>query len=202
MVNVNKLFFGFADVEKWLNTMGEKSLLLLSVSDGKYTFEQTDKPIKYFIDHTEDSPFTEKNRAYIDSKTAEGYKLACICGRNIFFYSEAEMPDYSQRYKNMITNVRLVFLAAISAFMFSMGIMLYEMKQIKVLENAVFEGITPRSVALIMVVPAAISLGLSIIYLIEWISLSRSKKEVTVLEQATLDQTEQSSEGVQSDSDI
>ncbi len=202
MVNVNKIFFGFADVEKWLNTMGEKSLLLVSVNDGKYTFEETDTPIKYFVDHTEDSPFTDKNRAYIDKKIAEGYKVACINGRNIYFYSETEKADYSQRYKNMLTNVRLVFLSAVSVFLFSMGIMLYEMKQIKVLENAVFENITPRSVALIMVVPAAIALGISVIYLIEWVSLFRRKKEVTILEQAELNQTEPNCKGVQSESDI
>ncbi len=202
MVNVHKIFFGFADVEKWLNTMGERSLLLTSVNDGKYTFEETDTPIKYFVDHTEDSPFTDKNRAYIDNKMAEGYKVACISGRNIYFYSETEKADYSQRYKNMLTNVRLVFLSAVSVFLFSIGIMLYEMNQIKVLENAVFENITPRSVALIMVVPAAISLGISVIYLIEWVSLFRRKKEVTILEQAALDKADTNCKGVQSDSDI
>lgn len=199
MITARKVFFGFADIEKWLNAQGEKSLLLISVNDGKFIFEETESPIKYFVDHTDDSPFTDSNRAYIDEKISEGYNLACIDGRTLYFYSNMEKEDYSKRFKNMLSHARLVLLSALSVFAFSMGIMLYEMNQMRILENAVFENITPRTVALIMVIPAAVSLGISVIYFFETIYLNRKKKEVTVLEQANSDKTEQGSEGIQSD---
>lgn len=194
MVSVNKLFVGFNDAEKWLNTQGEKSLLLTSVSDGKYTFTQSDTPVKYYIDHTDDSPFTEKNKEYIDSRLAEGFSLACISGRTLYFYTAEEKKDYSSRFKNMLSNVRLVLLSSVTVFLFSMGIMLYEMKQMQLLANATFEGITPRTVALIALVPAAVSLGISVMYGIEFATLYKKKKEALLNEQSEQqDQAEQGS---------
>ncbi len=194
MVSVNKMFVGFNDAEKWLNSQGAKSLLLTSVNDGKYTFTESDTPIKYYIDHTDDSPFTEKNKAYIDSRIEEGYMLACINGRTVYFYTTEDKKDYSSRFKNMLSNVRLVLLSSITVFLFSMGIMLYEMKQMQILENAVFKGITPRTVALIALVPAAISLGVSVMYGIELVTLYKKKKEALLNEQSEQqDQAEQGS---------
>ncbi len=195
MKNIHKLFFGFADMEKWLNKQGEKCLLLTSVSDGKYTFAECDSPVKYFVDHTDDSPYTDANGEYIESMIASGYQLACINGRTLFFYAPADKSDYSQRYKNMLSHVRLVLLSVFSVFVISLSVMIYEMKQISVLENAVFEGITPRTVALILIVPAALSLGASVIYFMEMISLWQTRKEVVKIEQYNQSAEQDNAEG-------
>ena len=73
--------------------------------------------------------------------------------------------------------------------------MIYEMKQISVLENAVFEGITPRTVALILIVPAALSLGASVIYFMEMISLWQTRKEVVKIEQYNQSAEQDNAEG-------
>ncbi len=200
MKSIYKFFFGFADVEKWLNKQGQKCLLLTSVSDGKYTFTECDSPVKYFVDHTDDSPYTDANGEYIESKIASGYQLACINGRTLFFYAPEDKSDYSQRYKNMLSHIRLVLLSAFSIFVTSMCVMIYEIKQMSILENAIFEGITPRTVALILLVPAALSLGATVIYFMEMLSLIQTKKEVVKIEQyeqaAEQDQAEGDSAGV------
>lgn len=200
MKSVYKIFFGFMDLEKWLNKQGEKCLQLTNVSDSKYTFIKCDSPIKYFIDHTDDSPYTDANGEYIHAKMAEGYELTCINGRTLFFCAPIEKPDYSQRYKNMLSHVRLVLLSVFSLFVISMSVMIYEMKQIKILEHAVFEGITPRTVAYLLIVPAALSLGATVIYFMEMLSLSQKRKEVVKIEQLNTateqDQVEGDSAGV------
>ena len=194
MKSVYKIFFGFMDLEKWLNKQGEKCLQLTNVSDSKYTFIKCDSPIRYFVDHTDDSPFTDANGEYIHAKEAEGYELVCMNGRTLFFCAPLEKEDYSQRYKNMLSHVRLVLLSVFSLFVISMSVMIYEMKQIKILEHAVFEGITPRTVALIALVPAAVSLGISVMYGIEFATLYKKKKEALLNEQSEQqDQAEQGS---------
>ena len=200
MKSVYKIFFGFTDLEKWLNKQGEKCLLLTNVSDSKYTFTKCEKPVKYFIDHTDDSPYTDANDEYVHAKMAQGYELVFIKGRTLFFCAPVEKEDYSQRYKNMLSHVRLVLLSVFSVFVFSMSVLLYEIKQIKLLEHAVFEGITPRTVAYLLIIPAALSLGATVIYFMEMLSLSQKKKEVVKLEQLNAipeqDQAEGDSTGV------
>ena len=200
MKSVYKIFFGFMDLEKWLNKQGEKCLQLTNVSDSKYTFIKCDSPIRYFVDHTDDSPFTDANGEYIHAKEAEGYELVCMNGRTLFFSAPLEKEDYSQRYKNMLSHVRLVLLSVFSLFVISMSVMIYEMKQIKILEHAVFEGITPRTVAYLLIVPAALSLGATVIYFMEMLSLSQKRKEVVKIEQLNTateqDQVEGDSAGV------
>ena len=200
MKSVFKLFFGYMDLEKWLNKQGEKCLLLTNVSDSKYTFTKCEAPVRYFIDHTDDSPYTDANGEYIHGKMAEGYELVCINGRTLFFTAPTEKPDYSQRYKNMLSHIRLVLLSVFSLFVISMSVMIYEMKQIAILEHAVFEGITPRTVAYLLILPAALSLGATVIYFMEMLSLSQTRKEVVKNEQLNeasgQDQTEGDSAGV------
>ncbi len=200
MKSVYKIFFGFTDLEKWLNKQGEKCLLLTNVSDSKYTFTKCEKPVQYFIDHTDDSPYTDANDEYVHAKMAQGYELVFINGRTLFFCAPVEKEDYSQRYKNMLSHVRLVLLSVFSVFVFSMSVLLYEIKQIKLLEHAVFEGITPRTVAYLLIIPAALSLGATVIYFMEMLSLSQKKKEVVKLEQLNAipeqDQAEGDSTGV------
>ncbi|MBQ3598443.1 MAG: DUF2812 domain-containing protein [Clostridia bacterium] len=200
MKSVYKIFFGFMDLEKWLNKQGEKCLQLTNVSDSKYTFIKCDSPIRYFVDHTDDSPFTDANGEYIHAKEAEGYELVCMNGRTLFFCAPLEKEDYSQRYKNMLSHVRLVLLSVFSLFVISMSVMIYEMKQIKILEHAVFERITPRTVAYLLIVPAALSLGATVIYFMEMLSLSQKRKEVVKIEQLNKateqDQVEGDSAGV------
>ena len=198
--SVYKIFFGFMDLEKWLNKQGEKCLLLTEVKDSKYTFTECETPIRYFVDHTDDSPYTDANGEYVYAKMAEGYELACINGRTLFFYAPADKSDYSQRYKNMLSHVRLVLLSVFSVFVISMSVLIYEMNQMKILENAVFEGITPRTVAYLLIAPAAFSLGATVIYFMEMLSLFLTRKEVVKIEQlskaAEQDQTESDSAGV------
>lgn len=197
MISAFKVFVGFTDEEKWLNLQGKKGLRLVSVKDNRYTFEQTEKQIKYYLDHTDDSPYTDANEVYVKGRMAEGFDLVFINGRTLYFCAYEEKQDYSQRFKNMISHLRLVLLSSVTVFLVSLGVMLYELKQIGIYEHATFDGITPKTVTILLIIPAAISLGVSVMYAMETASVIKRKKEVILLEQQQ-DKVEQGSEGVQS----
>lgn len=185
-----KLFIGFCDEQKWLDKQGEDNLLLENVENGKYHFKKSEKKIKYFIDHTEDSPFTELNGEYIKKREANGYKLACIKGRCLYFYTEEDLPDYSERYRRMIDHIRGIVVSFSSAFVIFLGLTIYENKLASEYIDATFKNITPQTVAWITLIIAAASLGVTAAYSIELVALIKKKKEVVELERAQREEYE------------
>lgn len=196
MKTVSKTFFGYTDEEKWLNAQGAKCLRLESAADGRYSFSESSSPVEYRIDCTPDSPFTEKNSAYIQSRLDEGYELAAINGRTLYFINQSGIPDNSQRYRHMMKHIFWVLVSCFSVLAFTLSLLLYEIAQSKALANANFKSITPQTVAYILVLPAAISLGLGILYAFEQFALLRRKKEALSLERIESAEADQSGDGV------
>ncbi len=187
MVLEEKIFIGFTGLEKWLNGMGRKGLLLVSVNGEKYSFEQTETPVRYFIDQTDDSPRTDKNFEYISSRIEAGYKLACVGGRRLFFYTENDaVNDYSSRYKHLLTQIRLKFIAFLAIFAFALQLSIYEFKQTNTLSGATFSGIKPYTVAVILTAVTVISACYTVFYAKELLLLRRACRRTAFLESLAL----------------
>ena len=128
MIRKFNVFFDAANEERWLDSCGEKGLLLKRRKPFRYYFEKTDTKRRYAVEWLDSSPETAENAAYIKERESSGKCLYCCgagCSAYFAFRSTAVHSARGVRRTQKRYDRTAIFWAVVAAFF--IGLLIYNL---------------------------------------------------------------------------
>ena len=120
----------------WLNDMGRKGYLLVSINDSKFKFEQHEGEVYYYTcENIGISPKCEKGEAIISQYAAEGKKALLCSGNKVYFmsYSPVRVSKRTILTEYVSSLTREAYYSMLSVVLFA--ITFYQIKSISFLDS-------------------------------------------------------------------
>lgn len=99
VIKKHRVFFNAAAEEKWLDSLGEKGLLLVGLAPFTYRFEARGGKWTYSVEWLDSSPLTPENAAYI--KEREGRDVYCGSKNCYAYFASGKECVHNERHVSL-----------------------------------------------------------------------------------------------------